>query len=59
MSAREQQKLREIILDIGAFERKCNRAGYTDSGDAWELLYAVREHARAAIVKPTRRPGKR
>jgi hypothetical protein len=34
---------------IAAFERKTQRAEYTDTGEAWEILYAVRKHLRAAV----------
>jgi len=47
----------EIIKRINAFERECRRGEYTDTGDAWDLLYWIKAQAkrqqtiRADVIK--------
>ena len=37
--------------DIDSFDRRCNEGEGTDMGEAWDLLYAIRDSLRGA-VKP-------
>lgn len=46
-----------IIGTISAFERKTQRAEYTDVGEAWEILCAVRKDARLALRELMRKPA--
>ena len=50
--ANTQRALREIAADVQAFREHCVSAGYTDTGDAWDLLEYIRD--RALDVLPQR-----
>ena len=50
--AEAQRVLSEIAADVHAFREHCVSAGYTDTGDAWDLLEYIRD--RALDVLPQR-----
>lgn len=44
-----QATLADIAKAVTVFNRECNRREYTDTGDAWAVLFAIRRDARAAL----------
>ncbi len=48
-------ELRELAKQITTFSRRCQRTEHTDAGEAWELLYALRNRLRR-LARHTARP---